>query len=94
MEGRAHGGLCHLDDHVVCAIRHRLVKVCAALQFTEDRVTRDAVRLLVSYRSSGELVHTSFSELPRFLDAGDLVVVNTSGTLAAAVDAVSSDGEQ
>ena len=34
-----------------------------------------------------QLVHSTFSELPRFLDEGDLVVINTSGTLAAAVDA-------
>jgi S-adenosylmethionine:tRNA ribosyltransferase-isomerase len=48
-------------------------------------VTRDAVRMLVARRHDGDLVHSHFSELPRFLDEGDLVVVNTSGTLAAAV---------
>ncbi len=51
-------------------------------------ITRDAVRLMVAYKSEGRLVHANFSDLPRFLDAGDLVVVNTSGTLAAEVDAV------
>jgi S-adenosylmethionine:tRNA ribosyltransferase-isomerase len=51
-------------------------------------ITRDAVRMLVSYRDTGELRHTYFAELPRFLDEGDLVVVNTSGTLAAAVSGV------
>ena len=30
---------------------------------------------------TGALVHSNFSELPRFLDEGDLVVINTSGTL-------------
>ncbi len=54
-------------------------------------ITRDAVRMMVAYRSDGRLVHTTFSDLPRVLDAGDLVVVNTSGTLAAAVDARSPD---
>jgi S-adenosylmethionine:tRNA ribosyltransferase-isomerase len=48
-------------------------------------VTRDAVRMLVATKSTGKLVHTYFSEIPRFLDEGDLVVVNTSGTLAAAI---------
>src|SRR5439155_10342440 len=50
-------------------------------------LTRDAVRLMVAYRSDGRLVHTTFSDLPRFLDDGDLLVVNTSGTMPAAVDA-------
>src|SRR5947208_1653298 len=50
-------------------------------------LTRDAVRMMVAYRSDSRLVHTTFSDVPRYLDAGDLVVVNTSGTLPAAVDA-------
>ncbi|UXY26720.1 S-adenosylmethionine:tRNA ribosyltransferase-isomerase [Streptomyces sp. HUAS TT20] len=45
---------------------------------------RDAVRLLVSRGS--EVSHHVFAELPRLLRAGDLLVVNTSPTLAAAVD--------
>ncbi|MDN0195140.1 S-adenosylmethionine:tRNA ribosyltransferase-isomerase [Streptomyces sp. S.PNR 29] len=45
---------------------------------------RDAVRLLVS-RGTG-VSHHAFVELPRLLRAGDLLVVNTSPTLAAAVD--------
>ena len=55
-------------------------------------VTRDAVRMMVAYRGENRLVHSTFSDLPRFLDAGDLVVVNTSGTLAAAVDGTGPDG--
>ncbi len=55
-------------------------------------MTRDAVRMLVASRSDGSLVHAHFSELPRFLDEGDLVVVNASGTLAAELDGASSDG--
>ncbi|NNN36530.1 S-adenosylmethionine:tRNA ribosyltransferase-isomerase [Streptomyces sp. S3(2020)] len=45
---------------------------------------RDAVRLLVSRGT--EVAHHAFAELPRLLRAGDLLVVNTSPTLAAAVD--------
>ncbi|MGW2524430.1 S-adenosylmethionine:tRNA ribosyltransferase-isomerase [Streptomyces sp. NPDC001617] len=45
---------------------------------------RDAVRLLVSRGT--EVSHHAFVELPRLLRAGDLLVVNTSMTLAAAVD--------
>ncbi|UJA07331.1 S-adenosylmethionine:tRNA ribosyltransferase-isomerase [Streptomyces collinus] len=45
---------------------------------------RDSVRLLVSRGT--EVTHHAFAELPRLLRAGDLLVVNTSPTLAAAVD--------
>ena len=55
-------------------------------------MTRDAVRMLVATKSDGALVHSHFSELPRFLDEGDLVVINTSGTLAAELDGAASDG--
>ena len=55
-------------------------------------VPRDGVRLLISYRADGRLVHTAFSQLPRFLSAGDLLVINTSGTLAAAVPGTGPDG--
>jgi len=49
-------------------------------------LTRDAVRLMVASRSTGALIHSSFTLIPTFLDPGDLVVVNTSGTIPAAVD--------
>ena len=45
------------------------------------------VALLVASRSSGTLVHACFPELGRFLRAGDLLVVNTSATLPAALPA-------
>ncbi|WP_432053876.1 S-adenosylmethionine:tRNA ribosyltransferase-isomerase [Streptomyces sp. bgisy022] len=45
---------------------------------------RDAVRLLVSRGT--RVTHHAFGELGRLLRAGDLLVVNTSPTLAAAVD--------
>ncbi|MFF6807985.1 S-adenosylmethionine:tRNA ribosyltransferase-isomerase [Streptomyces sp. NPDC012616] len=45
---------------------------------------RDDVRLLVS--RGAEVTHHAFRELPGLLRAGDLLVVNTSMTLAAAVD--------
>jgi S-adenosylmethionine:tRNA ribosyltransferase-isomerase len=55
-------------------------------------MTRDAVRMLVAGRADGSLIHSHFSELPRFLNEGDLVVLNTSGTLASEVDGTDSDG--
>lgn len=55
-------------------------------------MTRDAVRMLVAHKSDGALIHSHFSELPRHLDEGDLVVINTSGTLAAEVDGLDPNG--
>jgi S-adenosylmethionine:tRNA ribosyltransferase-isomerase len=55
-------------------------------------ITRDAVRMMVAYRKDLRIVHAHAHDLPQFLDDGDLVVVNTSGTLAAAVDALGADG--
>jgi S-adenosylmethionine:tRNA ribosyltransferase-isomerase len=55
-------------------------------------VPRDRVRLLVSSRREGSIVHSRFSDLPRFLAPGDLLVVNTSATLPAAVPATRADG--
>ena len=46
---------------------------------------RDAVRLLVSDVETGTIEHARFRDLPHFLSPGDLLVVNTSGTLNAAL---------
>jgi S-adenosylmethionine:tRNA-ribosyltransferase-isomerase (queuine synthetase) len=46
---------------------------------------RDDVRLLVGRRHTGEVAHHEFRDLPGLLDPGDLLVVNTSATLPAAV---------
>jgi S-adenosylmethionine:tRNA ribosyltransferase-isomerase len=43
--------------------------------------------MLVATRHDLELVHSRFRELPRFLEAGDLLVVNTSATIPAALEA-------
>jgi S-adenosylmethionine:tRNA ribosyltransferase-isomerase len=55
---------------------------------------RDAVRLLASWRSTGEVAHRRFTDLPDLLAPGDVVVVNTSGTLAAAVPAERAGGQR
>ena len=55
-------------------------------------LARDAVRMMVATRHDQRLVHTTASELPRFLDSGDLVVINTSGTLPAALHGALPDG--
>jgi S-adenosylmethionine:tRNA ribosyltransferase-isomerase len=48
-------------------------------------LARDEVRLLVADRNT--LTHARFHELPDVLRPGDLIVVNNSATLPAAVDA-------
>jgi len=48
---------------------------------------RDGVRLLISRAASGTVTHHRFTGLPRVLLPGDLLVVNTSRTLPAAVPA-------
>lgn len=46
-------------------------------------LARDAVRLLVA--SPAGLTHATFRDLPAYLEPGDLLVVNTSATLPAAL---------
>ena len=55
-------------------------------------IARDGVRLLVSDAATGALDHRAFAEFPRLLEAGDLLVVNDSATLPAALDARRADG--
>lgn len=57
-------------------------------------LSRDEVRLMVSYRADDRLIHGQFRELPQFLAAGDVLVINTSGTLNAALEARRADGTQ
>ena len=54
---------------------------------------RDDVRMLVSDRDSGAVVHAHFRDLPRFLRPGDLLVLNTSATLPAALIAIRDNGD-
>jgi S-adenosylmethionine:tRNA-ribosyltransferase-isomerase (queuine synthetase) len=46
---------------------------------------RDGVAMLVSRQAAGEISHHAFADLPALLLPGDLLVVNTSATLPAAV---------
>ena len=68
----------------------------SALEATEPPEARgsarDAVRLMVADAPADHITHAAFSELPEFLAAGDLVVVNVSQTLPAAVAARRADG--
>jgi S-adenosylmethionine:tRNA ribosyltransferase-isomerase len=52
---------------------------------------RDDVRMLVAHRGDGRLVHARARDLPEHLEAGDVLVVNTSATLPAAVSTAAGD---
>jgi S-adenosylmethionine:tRNA ribosyltransferase-isomerase len=52
-------------------------------------VARDEVALMVSRESAGQVSHHRFTELPGLLLPGDLLVINTSGTLPSAVPVTS-----
>jgi S-adenosylmethionine:tRNA ribosyltransferase-isomerase len=54
-------------------------------------LARDEVRLLVSDASRDSIEHARFRDLPGWLSEGDLLVVNTSGTLNAALPVEADD---
>lgn len=73
------------------ATRFELPPELSAAEPPEARgLARDGVRLLVVEPS--RVRHARFRDIGRFLDPGDLLVVNTSRTLTAAVDGLRSDG--
>ncbi len=49
-------------------------------------LARDEVRLMVSYRADDRVEHRQFRDLDAVLRAGDVLVINTSGTLNAALN--------
>jgi S-adenosylmethionine:tRNA ribosyltransferase-isomerase len=57
-------------------------------------LARDQVRLLVSFRADDRIIHTRFDELPALLSTDDLLVVNVSATLPAALTAAKPDGSE
>jgi len=57
-------------------------------------LTRDQVRLLVSYPAGDRIVHADFRNLPHFLSAGDLLVVNQTRVRRARLAATDSAGRQ
>ena len=86
-----HHGALQLADPAVLSERERFAdfELPPALEASEPPeargVPRDAVRMMVSRRRTGEITHHAFTDLPGLLLPGDLLVVNTSATLPAAV---------
>ena len=55
-------------------------------------LARDEVRLMVSHRAGNRIVHARFRDIGQFLEPGDVLVINTSGTLSAALNVRRADG--
>ena len=55
-------------------------------------LSRDGVRLLLARRTGGSIEHHQFADLPDLLSPGDVVVINVSATIPAAVPARCSNG--
>ena len=77
---------------VSAALAFALPPALEAAEPPEARgLARDQVRLMVA-RAGEPLAHARFLDLPRFLRPGDLLVVNESATLPAALRAQRADG--
>ena len=77
------------------ALAFELTHALEASEPPEARgLARDGVRLMVATRASAQIVHTRFRELPSYLRPGDLLVINNSATLPAAVPASRGDGSE
>jgi S-adenosylmethionine:tRNA ribosyltransferase-isomerase len=55
---------------------------------------RDEVRLMVASRATGDVTHARFNRIADHLRSGDLLVVNVSATLPAAIRAHRADGSE
>jgi S-adenosylmethionine:tRNA ribosyltransferase-isomerase len=60
----------------------------------EPAPDRDASRLLVLTRRTGEIAHRRFADLPAYLRPGDLLVVNDTKVIPARLYGVFEDGRQ
>jgi len=59
----------------------------------EPAPDRDASRLLVLHRRTGQIEHRRFSDLPESLRAGDLLVINDTRVIPARLYGVFEDGK-
>jgi S-adenosylmethionine:tRNA ribosyltransferase-isomerase len=55
---------------------------------------RDDVRMMVANRGTGDVEHRRFPDLPSVLAPGDVVVINTSATIPAALSGRRADGTE
>jgi S-adenosylmethionine:tRNA ribosyltransferase-isomerase len=55
---------------------------------------RDHARLLVIHRKSGQIEHRHFYDIVEYVQPGDVVVLNVSSTVPAALPGVTDDGQE
>ena len=55
---------------------------------------REAARLLVLYRQTGEVIHSVFAEIGEFLNPGDLLVLNDTKVFPARLRGTKASGGQ
>jgi len=74
------------DDEGPATLDYELPANLEAGEPPEARgLARDQVRLMVSRRDDEHVDHTEFRNIAEFLEEGDVLVINTSGTLNAAL---------
>src|SRR5512143_171334 len=59
----------------------------------EPAPERDASRLLVLDRASGRIAHRTFSDLPEYLQPGDVLIINDTRVMPARLFGVYDDGK-
>jgi len=78
---------------MTAALKTNTPRLLEAVEPPERRgLARDEVRMLVTDRAQRTHTHARFLELPAFLRAGDLLLVNDSATIPAAVTATRENG--
>lgn len=55
-------------------------------------LARDQVKLMVSNYQTDDVAHAEFRDIVDYLSAGDVLVINTSGTMNAAINVTRQDG--
>jgi S-adenosylmethionine:tRNA ribosyltransferase-isomerase len=78
-----------MSSTLTTSLEFELPDELAAAEPPEARgLTRDGVKLMVSRIGDDVITHTRFHRLPEYLNAGDVLVVNSSATIHAAFNAV------
>ena len=81
------------DPSTTAALDFDLPHELEAIEPPEARgLRRDDVRLMVSHYGDEPIAHTQFNHIGEHLTARDLLLINTSGTVPAALHATRDDG--
>jgi S-adenosylmethionine:tRNA ribosyltransferase-isomerase len=81
------------DSSTLSVLKFSLPPELEASEPPEARgLRRDQVRLMVSNYFTDQVRHSRFHDLSKFLNRGDLIIVNTSRTRNSALRATRADG--